>query len=166
MPNMRILGVAAALSLGLGTMACSSSSDDGSPETNGLACGENQLKVTGAVDGADVNLVRSVTTYAFQNKFTDDPGSADASTAQGTLSLEFNKSLFDGESGPARGSFTDTEGALAVGNCETGDFVSALSMDADGNGVHFTLRSLKREPYCTGAAAAGDLSGCLGFMRF
>jgi hypothetical protein len=163
---MRISGVAAALGLALATTACSSSSDDGAAETNGLVCGEKELKVAGTLDGVAVNLMPSVTGYAFQNKYNDEPGSANATTAQGAFALEFNKSLFDGESGPARGSFSDTDGALSVGNCETGDFVSTLTMDEDGNGLHFTLRGLQREPYCNGAVVAGELSGCLGFSQF
>jgi hypothetical protein len=41
--------------------------------------------------------------------------------------------------------------------------ISTLVVDADGNGVHFTLRDLSDEPYCGGAAVTGELSGCLGF---
>jgi len=161
--GMKTLGVVGATILALVTTACSSSSDG--PATPTLACGSQELKVSGTLDGEGFDLVRRGSGYAFTNKIGADPGTMDVSSPQGALSIEFNKLIANGASGPARGSFTDTEGALSVGNCESGDFVSTLSADADGNGVHFTLRNLSREPYCGGAAVSGELSGCFGFTR-
>jgi hypothetical protein len=155
---MRILGTIAVLLL----TACGSSDDD----NPGIACGEEQLKVTGTIDGLDVSLTRATTSYTFINKLGDAPGAMDASTEQGILSLEFNTSTANGQSSPARGSLVDAEGSLSVGNCATGEFSSTLTMDASGNGIHFTLRALHREPYCSAAAVTGELGGCMGFKKF
>ena len=142
--------------------ACGSP-DDGNP---GITCGEEQLKVVGTIDGVDVSLTRATTYYTFVNKLGDAPGTMDASTAQGMFSLEFNTLTADGQSSPARGSLVDSEGPLSVGNCETGEFSSTLTMDANGKGLHFTLRALHREPYCSAAAVTGELGGCMGFKKF
>jgi hypothetical protein len=159
--GMKKLGVVGATFLALSTAACGSSDDDSAASAPTVSCNPQELKVSGTLDGTQVELVRATSGYAFVNKISASPGSADVTTPQGSLSLEFNKLVANGQSGPARGSFVDSEGALSIGNCETGDFVSTISMDAGGSAFHFTLRGLRHEPYCSGAAVVGELNGCV-----
>jgi hypothetical protein len=146
----------------LSSVSACGGSDDDAPVGGGLTCAPSELRVKGKLDGVDVSLVRPTNGYAFINKLSADSlGTLDVATEQGSLSLEFNMLTANGDSSPARGSLVDAEGSLSVGNCESGDFASTIAIDADGDGVHFTLRSLHREPYCTGAAASGQLDGCV-----
>jgi hypothetical protein len=159
---MRAAGLILGWLLAMGLVGCGDAAGDAAK----LTCAPKELRVAGMADGNDVNLVRPVTTYAFANKLgAAGPGTVDASTAQGSLSLEFDMLTIDGGTSTARGSVVDADSSLSIGNCATGNFVSTLTVDADGNGVHFTLRNLNHEPYCGGAAVTGALSGCLGFSN-
>jgi len=137
---------------------------NGGNTTASLSCAAKQLKAAGNINGQALSVERGVTNYRFENKLTTAPGRVSATTANGSLLIEFNRLTADGQSSPARGNFTDD--TLSIGNCETGDFVSTLTADADGNGVHFTLKQLVEAPYCSGDATTGaELSGCVGFER-
>jgi hypothetical protein len=160
--GMRQARLFAGALVALAVAGCGGGTDDGQR----LTCGQEELRLEGTVDGATVSVVRATMGYAFANKLGDAPGTVDATTAQGQLAIEFSQLTADGGHSPARGAIVDSEVALDVGNCETEGFVSTLDLDADGNGAHFTLRQLKHAPYCTGAAATGQLSGCLGFKIF
>jgi hypothetical protein len=110
----------------------------------------------------NIDFTEMVTTYAFANKFGGAPGTLDAMTGAGKLSLEFNQLTANGDSSPARGSITEA-GLLDVGNCATGDFVSTMTVAADGNGATFVLRQLNRNPYCGQQPVTGELRGCVGY---
>jgi hypothetical protein len=158
---MRSPGTAWALALALALVGCVGAAPGGAPS---VTCGEKELRVEGTLDGTDVSLVRSVDSYAFTNKLDATlPGTVEASSAEVTFLLEFDSLVFEGGSSAARGSLMDIPQGLAFGNCETGGFVSTLHKDADGGGVHFTLRELSHEPFCGGRAVPGELNGCLGF---
>ncbi len=77
-----------------------------------------------------------------------------------TVELEFQGTLASGGTAPARG-FVRLEGPdYDFGNCDTGDFDSELSIDADGLGYTMRLSSLRQAPYCSGTRLEGDLAAC------
>jgi hypothetical protein len=144
--------------------ACSGGSDSNAPGGD-LACAPKQLRVQGHIDDMPVDLDEAASNYVFENKIGDAPGNLTASFATGQLKLEFDKLTPDGGSSDARGFLQETGSALSVGNCETGAFVSSLSISSDGKTIHFALTHLAHEPYCSGASVTGELGGCFAFEK-
>jgi len=146
---------------------CSGSSDrsDSNGTGDALTCAPKELRVRGQIDDVPVDLEETTTGYSFENKVLEPPGSLRAPFATGRLELEFDKLTPNGGSSTARGFLRETDMGLSVGNCDTGAFVSSLSISDDGTTIHFTLRQLAHEPYCSGSAAKGELTGCFAFEK-
>ena len=149
------------------TLFACGGSDDPTPPT----CQSGQLKITGTVDQTQVVQTLSPNGGYFQNGGIDTgSGPQDGKyiaelTQNGSqvpvVQLTFKKLVADGQSADALG-FVDLSsvGGPNVGNCETGDLVSTISIDADGNGGTFVIRDLHDSPYCSGASRSGALAGC------
>jgi len=165
---MRAFEIGTMLLMGLALSACSGDGEDGAAE---LACEASQLRYSGKLDDRQFDITRVVGNYRFENKLSASPGRLVASWSTQTvgdwqLEISFDQLLANGESGPARGWLGDPDEALEVGNCETGELVSTLSMDGDGDGAHFVLSGLRTgQPFCTGPLHVGELRGCIGFSE-
>jgi hypothetical protein len=170
---MRYVRLVLTMALSLTAAACGGSDrgasdlgaggDGGGGSASTPRCADGELRVVGSIDGEEVNIVRKVIEHRFVSK-SGELGTVDARTAKGTLSMVFEGVMVaDSASSDARGAFVDAEGAISVGNCETGDLVSSLTRYEDREGFDFSLRDLHREPYCTGAEVSGVLNGCMSF---
>jgi hypothetical protein len=149
----RTLWIAAAL-----LVACGGTSDPAPP-----TCAAGEVAITGTVGDIHYDDRRAANPSVFVNAINSEDGSYQAGSSDGGtfVKLTFHELLIDGHSVPARG-FVDLSdnGGPNVGNCETGDLPSTISMDADGNGGTFVLRDLHDSPYCSGASRQGALAGC------
>jgi hypothetical protein len=125
-----------------------------------LTCELEQLRLRGSIDDAPIDISETASGFAFANKVTAAPGSLDVTIASGDFKLEFDMLTAFGGTSPARGFIKHDPSALSVGNCETGPFPSTMSISSDGNTINFSLSKLLHEPYCSGKAATGTLSGC------
>lgn len=158
---MKTLWIAAVGALAL---ACGGSSDPTPP-----TCNPGEVRVTGNVDSTQVVHQVSSDSNVFVNAVNNQDGELAVSTSSGgaehkLVDFKFHDLLIDGQEVSARG-FVDLtlQSGPNVGNCETGDYVSSISMDKDGNGGTFVLRSMHDSPYCSGAEHKGALAGCFRF---
>jgi hypothetical protein len=101
------------------------------------------------------------TSYSFVNMLNGQNGSLELGLGSGSadhVKLEFNKLVAHGGTSSARGEVQLAAG-LDVGNCETGDFVSAFGQTASGMYL-FSLTMLHASPYCSGGEVSGSFRAC------
>jgi hypothetical protein len=159
--------------MAVGLAACGG---ENGPPPNETPCDEpGEVEFSGTVDGVEVNEKLVGLTTTFENAF----GGGTVGTLEVTFSadrsdrlfLEFSTNIDDGDSSEARG-FIDLsgQGKISVGNCDIEAFFSTISLnDATDAGLPpggtFTLRSLRAEPFCTGAQVSGIITGCFTFAQ-
>jgi hypothetical protein len=161
-----------ALASALGLAACGGGEGMQTPDDPCTNPGE--VAFTGTVNGQPVDERLTGLSTTFENAFgggtTGTLEVAFSSDGADRLFIEFGTNIQDGESSDARG-FIDlsNQGKLSVGNCNIEAFFSTISLNEESDaglprGGTFVLRSLRAEPFCTGADVSGTITGCFTFL--
>lgn len=125
-------------------------------------CADNEVAITGDLDGAPYEFRMTWEGYSFVNAgIGGADGHFDVTFDSGAARIVFDFRDVLANGGEVMALAQLNAGGVNVGNCPDEPFWSILTRGPDGDGT-FTLSNLRPYMYCEEAELEGTLHGCYG----